>query len=74
MNVVCTLTAMPNDTWRCRHSSSALGDVEKSGTSRDEVLTRMRRELQYRMELCPCTGESVGTVELELKEEEGRPG
>ena len=66
MKAFCTLRALPNKTWQIWHSSSALGDVEISGSSREEVLARMQRELQYRLELCPCTGESVGTVELEL--------
>jgi hypothetical protein len=69
MEADCTLTAMPNNVWRIRHSSSALGEVEIRGSSREEALSKMRKELQYRMELCPCTGESVGAVELKVREE-----
>jgi hypothetical protein len=29
--------------------------------------------LQYRIELCPCSGASVDTVELQVLEEGGRP-
>ncbi len=68
MEAFCTLTPLPNNFWRIRHSSSALGEVEIRGSSREEVLTRMQRELQYRMELCPCTGESVGSVKLQVSE------
>lgn len=69
MEAFCILTPLPNNVWRIRHSSSALGNVEIMGSSRDEVLAKMKRELQYRMELCPCTGESVGTIELRVSED-----
>jgi hypothetical protein len=68
MEAVCTLTPLPNNVWRIRHSSSALGEVEITGFSREEALNRMEKELQYRMELCPCTGESVGSVKLRVTE------
>ena len=68
MKAICTLTQLPGGSCRLRHASAALGEVEFTGSSREEVLERMRRELQYRTELCPCTGESVGTVEIEVRE------
>ena len=68
MNAQCILSSMPGGSWRIRHSSSALGDVEVTGTSREEAVTKMRSELQYRWELCPCSGESVGQVQLDIKE------
>ena len=69
MKAFCTLSRSPNSVWRVCHSSSDLGNVEVTGSSREEALTKMRNELQYRMELCPCSGVSVGTVELEVSEE-----
>jgi len=60
---------MPNGNWLVRHSSSALGSVDITGPSREEALTKMRNELQYRLELCPCSGESVGTVKLQVSED-----
>jgi hypothetical protein len=47
--------------------------MEVSASSRDEALTKMRNELQYRIELCPCSGVSGDTVELQVREERGRP-
>ena len=67
MQALCTLNRTPNGTWHVRHSSSALGDVDVTGPSREEALTKMRNELQYRLELCPCSG-SVGNVELQVSE------
>ncbi len=69
MKVACTLSRMSNGTWLVRHSSSMLGTVEVSGPSREEALTEMRDELQYRNEWSPCCGASAGTVELEVNEE-----
>jgi hypothetical protein len=33
----------------------------------------MRNELQYRIEWCPCSGVSGDTVELQVREEGGKP-
>ena len=67
MKAPCTVSQGQNGTWLVRHKSSALGTVEVSGSSRDEALAKMRNELQYRLELCPCSGVSGDTVELQVK-------
>jgi hypothetical protein len=69
MIAACTLSKMLNGTWLVRHSSSTLGTVEVSGSSREEALTDMRNELQYRSEWCPCSGASADTVELQMSED-----
>ena len=69
MKAACTLSRMRNGTWLVRHSSSTLGIVEVSGFSREEALTDMRNELQYRSEWCPCSGASADTVELQVSED-----
>lgn len=68
MKAPCTLTRLGNGAWLVRHSSPALGDVEVTASARDEALTKMRNELQYRIELCPCSGASGDTIELQVKE------
>jgi hypothetical protein len=62
---------MRDGTWLVRHSSSILGTVAVSGPSREAALTKMRDELQYRSEWCPCSGASADTVELQISEESG---
>ena len=70
MKASCTLSRMRNGTWmRFSHASSLLGTVEVSGSSREEALTDMRNELQYRSEWCPCSGASADMVELQVSEE-----
>jgi hypothetical protein len=71
MLVACTLSRMRNGTWLVRHSSATLGTVEVSGSSREEALTDMRNELQFRSEWCPCSGASADTVELQVSEDFG---
>ena len=68
MKAPCTVSRRHNGTWVVRHSSSTLGTVEVSAPSREEALTKMRNELQYRSEWCPCSGASGDTVELQVKE------
>jgi len=67
MKLPCTLSHADGH-WRARHASPTLGTVELSGPTREQVLTRMREELQYRIELCPCSGVSGDTVVLQVSE------
>jgi hypothetical protein len=60
--------------WLVRHSSSILGTVQISGPSREEALTKMRNELQYRSEWCPCSGASADPVELQVSDDPGPAG
>ena len=69
MRAACTLRRMRDGTWLVRHSSPILGTVQISGPSREAALTKMRDELQYRSEWCPCSGASADTVELQVSEE-----
>jgi len=62
------LTHLRTGVWSVRHSSPALGTVEVSAPTREEALTKMRNELQYRIELCPCSGVSGDTVVLQMEE------
>ena len=69
MKVPCTLTRRSNGPWLVRHTSSSLGAVEVSAATREQALAKMRNELQYRIELCPCSGASGDTVELQVSED-----
>jgi hypothetical protein len=73
MKLNCTLSHLANGKWLARHTGSSTGRVEITAPTREEVLTKMRDELQYRIELCPCSGAWGDTVELQVREEGGRP-
>jgi len=68
MKLTCTLTRLPNGHWLARHTGSNLGPVEVLAVSREEVQVKMQNELQYRVELCPCSGVSGDTVVLQVKD------
>ena len=72
MRLTCTVSHLANGKWVARHTGSSTGQVEVTALTRDEALTKMRDELQYRIELCPCSGASGPTVELQVREEGGR--
>jgi hypothetical protein len=67
MKAPCTLTHLRNGIWLVHHTSPALGTVGVSANAREEALTKMRNELQYRLELCPCSGVPRDTVVLDLE-------
>ena len=73
MKLTCTLSRTANGKWLARHIGSSVGQVEVTAPTREEALTKMRDELQYRIEWCPCSGVSGDTVELQVREERGRP-
>ncbi len=72
MKPTCTVSHLANGKWLARHTGSSTGQVEVTALTREEALTKMRNELQYRIEWCPCSGASGETVELQVREERGR--
>jgi hypothetical protein len=68
MKASCTLIQRDR-VWLARHIGPSLGTVEVSAGSRSEALDKLRNELQYRIELCPCSGASGDTVVLEVQGE-----
>jgi hypothetical protein len=74
MKAHCTVSRMRDGAWLVRHSSETLGTVEVSAPSRDAAVTKMRNELQYRSELCPCSGAWGDAVELQVSEDSGPTG
>jgi hypothetical protein len=73
MKLTCTLSHLANGKWLAKHTGSSVGPVEVTAPTREEALTKMRNELQYRIEWCPCSGVSGDTVELQVQEKGGRP-
>jgi len=49
---------------RCETAPQGL--VERLGTTEEDVLERVQREIEYRLEWCPCTGASREEVFLEV--------
>ena len=74
MKFSCTLERLTNGNWVARHTGSALGTVEVIAPTPEEALTKMRNELRYRVELCPCSGVSEDYVDLQVREGCGQAG
>jgi hypothetical protein len=53
-------------TWLARHASPHVGVCAVSAASRQEVVDKLRGELRYRLEICPCTGELYRDLEIEI--------
>jgi hypothetical protein len=72
MKLTCTLSRLLSGKWLAGHTGSSTGHVEITAPTREEALTKMRDELQYRIEWCPRSGASRDTVEFQVREERGR--
>jgi hypothetical protein len=55
--------------WLAKSSGTIVGEVERTGTTRDEALKKLNAEIRYRIEWCPCSGVVEEFVELEIKDE-----
>jgi hypothetical protein len=64
----CTIAELPSGSWKISHESAQVGRVQAAAATRSEALEKMRGELRYRLELCPCSGESYQHIEIEIAE------
>lgn len=67
MRVTCTLTRVGGG-WLARHESRDVGALEVRGTTREETIEKLKGEIRYRLELCPCTGETYRHIEIQVIE------
>ena len=72
MRIECRLSQNSSGEWHARHESKDVGALEVRAKSRDEVLEKMRNEVRYRLELCPCTGESYQHIDLQIVDASSR--
>jgi hypothetical protein len=66
MKFPCSIEGPTGGRWTVRHASADLGDLRVTAASREEAMEKMRDELRYRLELCPCTGDQFQHLEIEL--------
>lgn len=64
-----TITRQAGGRWNARCTGQHVGTVEVAAGSREEVLHKLRDELRYRLELCPCTGEQYRDLEIDIVEQ-----
>jgi hypothetical protein len=68
MKFPASVERRPDGRWAARHRGATVGDVEVSAATRSEALDKLRNELQYRIELCPCSGVSGDRAEVFVQE------
>jgi hypothetical protein len=66
MKFSCKVVEIAMGQWVAQHSSTDLADVRVTAATREAALTKLRDELRYRLEYCPCTGELYRDVEIEV--------
>ena len=68
MRFACTIERLAGGGWRATHDSGDIGTVEASAVSREEAIQKLQGEIRYRLELCPCTGETYQHIDVEIVE------
>ena len=54
--------------WTVEHSSQDVGPIRVTAATRAEALRKMEGEIQYWLEMCPCSGQAFKKLEIELVE------
>jgi len=68
MKFPCRITRLTDGQWSIRHVGTDAGPVEVKAYSREEALEKMRNELRFWIESCPCTGQSYRNLQIEVVE------
>jgi hypothetical protein len=67
MRLTCTLTRLSSG-WLARHDSRDVGRVEVQAATREAAIEKIKGEIRYRLELCPCSGETYQHIAIEVVE------
>jgi hypothetical protein len=68
MRLECTLSQLANSVWTARHESEDIGIVEVRAASRELAIEKIEGEIRYRLELCPCSGETYRHIRIDVIE------
>jgi hypothetical protein len=63
-----TASRISDGRWVMRHESTGAGRVEVIGATREQAEEKLRGEIRYRLELCPCSGETYQHIQIEFVE------
>ena len=69
MRFSCRVSQSDAGVWTLSYEGADLGRASVTAPTREQALEKMQRELRYRLEMCPCTGEIYKDVEIELLEQ-----
>lgn len=68
MRFPCTVSSRDGQ-WVARHESAEWGVVTGQAGSRQEAVEKLCGEIRYRLEICPCTGESYQHIDVDIVEQ-----
>ena len=68
MRFQSTVERLANGGWAARHESRDVGAVKVAAATREEAIEKLKGEIRYRLELCPCTGETWQHIDVEIVE------
>jgi len=71
MRFPCTVQRKGDGRWTVSHEGPEVGRVEVTAESRQQAVENLRGEIRYRLELCPCSGESYQHIVVEVSEPTG---
>jgi hypothetical protein len=67
MKFLCHITQQDRF-WIGEHSSDGVGPITVKAPSRQEAIDKLKREIRYWLEMCPCTGDRFSHIDIELVE------
>ena len=68
MRFPCTIQRRNDGQWYVRYEGTEIGRVEATAPTRAEAVEKMQDEIRYRLELCPCTGETYQYIKVDITE------
>lgn len=68
MRFECTIFRLSTGDWSVRHEGQEVGRVQARAPTREEAIEKIRNEIRYRLELCPCTAETYQHIRVEIVE------
>ena len=68
MKFPSTILRRSDGQWSLRHESSEIGNVEVTAPRREQAAEKLRGEIRYRLELCPCSGETYQHIKIDISE------
>ena len=57
-----------NGTWTAEHAGPNAGPVTVTALTRTEALQKLKAEIRYWLEMCPCSGQTYEHEDIELVE------
>ena len=68
MEFASTIVRRRDGQWSLRHEGPDVGQVEVTAPTHEQAVEKLRGEIRYRLELCPCSGESYQYIKIDICE------